>query len=131
MAHRRSDDVALRFAVVEVSVLGIPSVKKLGVNLSPYVQIFRNGRCVASFSTGPAHNFATKTGSTLDLCTGRTPQEWSDFETEFAVPIQGMRDALESIFYHNNDDSTTTTAAAIAETTTKPTAKQTPSPVAP
>jgi len=98
MAHLRSNDTSLKFAVVEIAAMGGPAVKSLGVNLTPFVQIYRNGLCVASFSTGPAHNFRVKAGSTLDLCTERTPADWETFERDFETQIQLNRKAVDALY---------------------------------
>ena len=105
MAKKRlADHQPASFAVLEVSVLGTPTVKSLGVTLTPFVQIYRNGNCVASFATGPVYNFAQKTGSTIDICLQRNEKEWTDFETEFAEPIANNRAVMERLLMDDDDE---------------------------
>lgn len=78
----------LRLARLEVSRLPTNLLKKLGLTRLPFVQIFRHGKCVASFSTGPSHMFAPKVRDTLQTCLARTQDEWDAFLREFDAPIQ-------------------------------------------
>lgn len=90
----------VNFAKVESKVIPEPAsdnLRTLGVSKFPFVQIYRKGDCVASFSTGPTHMFMRKVRGTLDLCLERDADCWEGFSTEFASEIQGNRDARNSL----------------------------------
>eukprot|EP00533_Pseudo-nitzschia_delicatissima_P001382 CAMPEP_0116102420 /NCGR_PEP_ID=MMETSP0327-20121206/13339_1 /TAXON_ID=44447 /ORGANISM="Pseudo-nitzschia delicatissima, Strain B596" /LENGTH=300 /DNA_ID=CAMNT_0003594457 /DNA_START=95 /DNA_END=997 /DNA_ORIENTATION=+ len=90
----------VNFAKVESKVIPEPSsdnLRTLGISKFPFVQIYRNGDCVASFSTGPTHMFMRKVRGTLDLCLERDEDCWEGFSTEFASEIQGNRDARNQL----------------------------------
>jgi thiol-disulfide isomerase/thioredoxin len=63
------------------------TLRSLGVTKFPFLQVYRQGKCVASFSSGPSHFFASKVRDTLDACRQRSQQEWDEFETEFSKEI--------------------------------------------
>lgn len=91
---------AVRFAKVEAQVLPEPtsdSLRTLGVSKFPFVQIFRKGQCVASFSTGPTHMFMRRIRDTLDLCLERDDACWDSFVTEFAGEIESNQLARKSL----------------------------------
>ena len=90
----------VNFAKVEAKVIPEPAadnLRTLGVSKFPFVQIYRRGDCVASFSTGPTHMFMRKVRGTLDLCLERDDECWNGFSTEFATEIQGNRDARSQL----------------------------------
>ena len=64
-----------------------------GVKKFPYLQIYRNVECVASFSTGPAHNFRTTVGKTIQDKLSNTDWEKlrSDFTKEIAEGLEKIR----------------------------------------
>ena len=82
---------SVTFAKIEASVLNpepADKLKSLGVTKFPFVQLYRDGMCVASFSTGPTHMFMRKIRDTLDLCLDRDDECWGGFMDEFANEIQ-------------------------------------------
>lgn len=87
----------VRFAKIEASLLPPDLWKKMGVTKLPFIQIFRHGRCVASFSTGPSHMFTPKVRDTLKTCLNRSGQEWQLFESQFAEQIQENIQAREYV----------------------------------
>jgi len=89
----------VRFGKVESQVFpdSANTLRDLGVSKFPFIQIFRKGQCVASFSTGPSHIFVKKVRDTLDTCLQRTPEEWDAFTTEFSNEIEANRQARESL----------------------------------
>uniref|UniRef100_A0A7S1Y331 Thioredoxin domain-containing protein n=1 Tax=Grammatophora oceanica TaxID=210454 RepID=A0A7S1Y331_9STRA len=93
------DDVSCdrSFAAVEIVQTGTSVVKQLGVTKTPFIQIYRNGKCVASFSTGPAHNFRRKVDDTLKLVKTRTLEEWDKFEEDFAAEIDVNQQELRKL----------------------------------
>lgn len=89
----------VRFGRVESMVIpdSANTLRSLGVTKFPFVQIYRRGQCVASFSTGPSHLFAKKVRDTIAICLNRTPEEWDAFTTEFSSEIESNREARESL----------------------------------
>lgn len=73
------------------------NLRLLGVTKFPFVQIYRGGNCVASFSTGPTHLFLRKVRETLDLCLDRDKDAWEGFYNEFATEIDANRDARRKL----------------------------------
>ena len=63
-------------------------MQELGVNKFPFIQIFRNGLCVASFSTGAIHLFNRKLQETIQICNERTDVDWNVFVQDFQDEIQ-------------------------------------------
>ena len=93
----------VNFAKVESKVVPEPqadNLRALGITKFPFVQIFRHGDCVASFSTGPTHMFLRSVRGTLDLCLQRDNQAWSDFAIEFEEYIRENRDARSLVLPH-------------------------------
>ena len=91
---------SVRFAKVEAQVFPEPAsdhLRTLGVSKFPFVQIYRKGKCVASFSTGPTHMFMRKIRETLDLCSERDDACWESFETDFAGEIESNRLARKNL----------------------------------
>lgn len=89
----------VRFGKVESMVFpdSAQTLRSLGVSKFPFVQIYRRGQCVASFSTGPSHLFVKKIRDTIDICRNRTPEEWDAFTTEFSNEIESNRQARENL----------------------------------
>jgi thiol-disulfide isomerase/thioredoxin len=82
---------SVKFAKIEASVFpdpATPKLKSLGVTKFPFIQIYRYGKCVASFSTGPTHMFMRRVRDTLDLCLERDDECWNSFVTEFTNEIE-------------------------------------------
>lgn len=70
----------------------------MGVTRFPFIQIFRNGERVASFGTGPAHNFQKIVGDTMDELLYRTTQEdWEKKRRKFALELQQSKDQLKEL----------------------------------
>lgn len=91
---------SVNFAKAEAKVIPEPAadnLRTLGISKFPFVQIYRRGACVASFSTGPTHMFMRKIRGTLDLCLERDEDCWDNFSKDFAAEIQGNRDAREQL----------------------------------
>lgn len=91
---------SVNFAKVESQVFPEPAadnLRTLGVSKFPFIQIYRKGQCVASFSTGPTHMFMKKVRDTLDLCLERDDDCWNGFVTEFAEPIESNQAARRNL----------------------------------
>ena len=90
----------VRFAKIEAQTMPDPAadnLRQLGVSKFPFLQIYRHGDCVASFSTGPTHMFLRKVRGTLDLCLERDEDCWKEFCHEFATEIRVNRDARHQL----------------------------------
>jgi len=91
-------DQPVRFAKLECTRLHADTLRNLGLSKFPFVQIFRHGACVASFSTGPIHMFNGKVRDTVDMCLARSDAEWHAFEEQFSTEIQANRDARQELW---------------------------------
>jgi thiol-disulfide isomerase/thioredoxin len=87
------------------------TLRTLGVTKFPFVQIFFQGDCVASFSTGanPSHLFGQRVQSTVDTCLTRTPDEWEAFRIDFAGVLNDNREARDAVRDSLMQSATTTT----------------------
>ena len=70
-------------------------VSTLGIKRFPFMQIYRNKECVASFGTGPAHNFQKVVRGTVDGKLAMTEEEWENFRSEFQTEIQSGLDQIQ------------------------------------
>jgi len=99
---------SVNIAKVEASIFPNPDsaekLRSLGISKFPFVQIYRNGQCVASFSTGPTHMFMRKVRDTLDLCLGRDDICWDNFVTEFTVDIQSNQLARNNLLLLDDEE---------------------------
>jgi hypothetical protein len=99
MAETDKDSIV--FAKLESSTcLTSDQLRSMGITKFPFVQIFRHGLCVASFSTGPVHLFGRKVQGSLDTCRQRSSQEWDDFMEQFETEIQDNLQARQQIQQH-------------------------------
>lgn len=89
----------VRFGKVESMVFpdSANTLRSLGVSKFPFVQIYRHGECVASFSTGPSHMFVKRVRDTIGDCQRRSPEEWQHFTTEFANEIASNHEARQAL----------------------------------
>jgi len=71
------------------------SLRKLGVTSFPFIQIYFGGDCVASFGTGPAHDFKQRVQDTVEGC--MKCQDWYAVRSGFAGAIREHREAREAI----------------------------------
>lgn len=88
--------VPISFVSIE-STANMGIIKTLGVRKFPFLQIYRNSECIASFSTGPAHNFHRAVRGTIDEKLCLPENEWEEFRTEFKSPIQSGLEKLEML----------------------------------
>lgn len=97
MAHRlASTDTPVPIKFISVETTANPKIiEKLGVKKFPFLQIYRNGECVASFGTGPAHNFQSIVGGTIEQKLSMSLEEWEAFQKEFKSEITNSRENLE------------------------------------
>ena len=78
----------IHFTRLEASAWTADELKSLGLTKFPFVQIYRQGDCVASFSTGPSHLFTRRVRDTLDACLQRSDVEWEAWTKQlFATEI--------------------------------------------
>lgn len=88
------------FARIEARIFPEPvsdNLRTLGVSKFPFVQIYRGGDCVASFSTGQTHMFMRMVRNTLDLCLERDEDCWEAFGNDFATEIEANQDARRKL----------------------------------
>jgi len=91
--------VPIRFISVEFTAN--PKIaEQLGIKKFPYLQIYRNRECVASFGTGPAHNFQAAVGGTVNQKLNMSLDEWEAFRTEFKTQISSGLENLELLRIH-------------------------------
>ena len=91
--------VPIRF--ISVEAMSNPKIiEQLGVKKFPFLQIYRNRECVASFGTGPAHNFQTAVGGTVKQKLNMPLEEWEAFRTEFKSEISSGLENLELLRIH-------------------------------
>lgn len=86
--------VPIRFISVE-STANPKIIQQLGVKKFPFIQIYRNKECVASFGTGPAHNFQRMVGNTVDQKLSTSQSDWDAFRAEFKEEISSGLENLE------------------------------------
>ena len=83
---KASSEKIISFAEVEVSA-NDSLAKTLGILKTPYLQIYRNSECVASFATGPAHAFQRVVGDTILSKWNMSNEEWEIFRKEYQTEI--------------------------------------------
>jgi thiol-disulfide isomerase/thioredoxin len=88
-------------------------LRTLGVTKFPFVQIYRNGFCVASFSTGPSHLFVKRVRDTINLCLERTPDIWTEYRAEFDDEIQSNRKARQSLQQQQHSSSSISSSRVV------------------
>jgi thiol-disulfide isomerase/thioredoxin len=81
-----------------------PLFATLGIESFPYIQIYRNGQCVASHGTESDTTFEPMVKDTIERELLMSVEDWSAFLTVFAAPIQAttakldtLRDSLSSV----------------------------------
>jgi hypothetical protein len=87
----------VEFYRLEASRLDSDTLRSLGVTKFPFVQIFRQGDCVASFSTGASNLFAKRVRDTLDVCLDRSDDEWQAFQRDFSKQVLENRQARAAV----------------------------------
>lgn len=90
-AKRQPADPRFTFYRLEVTTGDGHCMKPLQIRKFPFVQIFYEHDCVASFSTGPSHQFRKKVDDTLDVCAKRTPEDWGAVRRNFRNEIEENR----------------------------------------
>lgn len=90
-AKRQQADPRLKFCRLEVTTSDGHYMKPLQISKFPFVQIFYDHECVASFSTGPSHQFRKKVDDTVDACVKRTPEDWGEVRQQFRSEIEENR----------------------------------------
>jgi thiol-disulfide isomerase/thioredoxin len=96
MAHQLSNEgtqVPITFAGIEHTENSV-LCSALGVKKFPYLMMFRNMECVASFSTGPAHNFRRAVGGTIKDRLATTDTEWEKIRSDLAEEIAYGREQI-------------------------------------
>lgn len=96
MAHKLTDGdsaVPIIFADVELTT-NTKLCSTLEIKKFPYLQIYRNMECVASFGTGPAHNFQRAVGGTIQDRLATTDTEWENIRATLKEEIADGQEQL-------------------------------------
>lgn len=103
MAHRMaSTDTPVPIRFISVETTANPKIiEQLGVKKFPFLQIYRNRECVASFGTGPAHNFQSIVGDTIEQKLNMSVEQWEQFRTEFQSEISNGIENLDLLRLHS------------------------------
>lgn len=94
--HAADTPVPIRFITIECTA-NMKIIQTLGIKKFPFFQIYRNRECVASFGTGPAHNFQRAVGGTVDQKMKTSVEEWESFRAEFQNEIASGLENLEML----------------------------------
>mmetsp|Transcript_5594 Transcript_5594/g.7892 ORF Transcript_5594/g.7892 Transcript_5594/m.7892 type:complete len:272 (+) Transcript_5594:115-930(+) len=95
MQHRdKETPVPIKFLSIE-STENMKIIRTLGVKKFPFLQIYRNRECVASFGTGGSHNFQRAVGGTVEQKLNSSEEEWDAFSSEFKTEISEGLEQLE------------------------------------
>lgn len=93
---KKPTDVPLSFISVEITA-NQDICSTLEIKKFPYIQIYRNRECVASFGTGPAHNFQRIVGGTLEEKLSMTDEQWETFRNDFKTEISSGLEQLKTL----------------------------------
>ena len=88
LAYKNSD---IRFTRLETSPMTVEQFKMLGISKVPFVHIYRNGICVAAFST--KWQLEARLAEVLQLCQQRSLGEWRSFMSQLDLEIQKNKQA--------------------------------------
>jgi hypothetical protein len=69
----------------------------LQITTFPYLQIYRNGRCIASHATVSESVFERIVSDTVQQFLGMSEPQWESFLTDFAEPIDNATRNYESM----------------------------------
>jgi len=94
LASADNTPVPIKFISVETTA-NPKIIEQLRVKKFPFLQIYRNKECVASFGTGPAHNFQSIVGDTIDQKLKMSQEDWEAFRDEFKSEIASSIQNLE------------------------------------
>ena len=81
-------------ARIETSVLSDSTLQELGITTYPFVQVFKDGKCVASFSIPLSYMFNRLMGDSLKLIKQRSREQWEEFYTEYNYEIQSIQQVI-------------------------------------
>lgn len=73
--------------------------EKLGISRLPFVHIYRQGKCIASFSSPQSHRFRIQMRENLDLCQRRSLMEWDEWVHRFEKEIAINQEARQELRY--------------------------------
>ncbi len=100
MGSKQATPCPVKFISVEITANN-EICSTIGIKKFPFIQMYRNRECVASFGTGPAHNFQKVVGGTLDEKMALTEDQWDSFRTEFKKEIAQGLDKLDALKLSN------------------------------
>lgn len=87
----------LFFARIEVSVLSEVFLQALDIKKYPHIQIYKDGKCVASFSIPQIYVFRLKVRNAIDEAKRRQPNDWEIFHRQYADEIAKNHNAIKTI----------------------------------
>jgi len=91
----KNEDTAVPITFVGVELTSNSKLcSTLGIKKFPFLQIYRNMECVASFGTGPAHNFQRAVGGTIQDRLATTETEWEKIRSDLTEEIAGGLEEL-------------------------------------
>ena len=100
MQRLPSEFPSVSFNKVEQKVMTAPSaatLRALGVSKFPWIQVYRGGKCVASFSGGPSHLFTKKVRDTLNLCLNRDEDGWEKLHNDCKTEITDNKQVRQQL----------------------------------
>ena len=69
----------------------------LGIDRFPYIQVYRNGQCVAAHGTDSDKTFGLIVNDTIQRELSMRPEEWDAFLTAFAEPIRRGSERVQKV----------------------------------
>jgi hypothetical protein len=85
------------FARMESSTISETTLQELGVSKYPHIQVYRDGKCVASFSIPQTYLFSKMVSDALDELDTRSPEDWEQFMAHHQDVITENQHVIESI----------------------------------
>jgi thiol-disulfide isomerase/thioredoxin len=96
MARYYGPVAPIQFAEIEKRAYP-PLFTALGIESFPYIQIYRNGQCVASHGTESDVTFEPIVKDTIERELLMSMDDWNAFLTAFAIPIQASTAKLNEL----------------------------------
>lgn len=95
MAHVYQN-APIRFAQVDKAI-NADFCTILGIDRFPYIQIYRNGQCVAAHGTDSDKTFGPIVNDTIQRELSMRQDEWDAFLTAFAEPIRQGSERIQNV----------------------------------
>lgn len=95
--HIKSKVEDIRFIRVETTKIDKERTRELGITQFPYVQVYKRGKCVASFATGPAKEFQGKVRESVNFFASLSEDDCAKFTKDFEPEIEKKEAALKNL----------------------------------